>query len=195
VATMQEIQAVMTGFPRTLRWDNFSSVQASRQPPRLALTRSTMNMAAGWGAAMVGGAYRVRRLRISVTFDGMGSWVTAAGRAKASLLQHEQGHLDITGLVARDLAGSILDLMLDEVRFTPATAQAEFQRRITELGQQANALLSRLQSNGNIDGLYDQQTQHGDNGAAQSRWDGIFSRAKLGNPQSFRLGLTMAGIL
>jgi hypothetical protein len=194
VATVQEIQATMTGFPRALRWDMFTPTQSSRQPPRLAHTSSGYSLAATWSAALIDGAYRVRGLRISVALNAAASWATPAARASASLLRHEQGHYDITGLVARDLAGAILDLALEEVNFTQQTALAEFRGRIAELGQQANDTLRRLQSNGGIQGIYDQQTQHGDNVAAQNRWNSIFDQVKQHNPQSFRLRLAMAGI-
>jgi hypothetical protein len=208
MATRQEIQASMSGFPRALMWGQFRQVTNSLSPPHQAQSGSSYSMAGGWRVATENGAYRVRGLRITVSVNGTASWATAAARRDTSLLRHEQGHYDITGLVARDLAIGILDLSLDHdsvaamngagnsVAEHQRLAQREFQRSIDDLGRQASALLGRLQTNPTTraDGLYDRQTRHGLDQGAQLRWDGLFSQAKLGT-QSFRLMLSMAGVL
>jgi hypothetical protein len=208
VATRQEVQAAMSGFPRALMWINFRQVTSSPSPPHQAQSSSSYTVAGGWRVSTVDGAFRVTALRITVTTNTAASWAVAAARGNADLLRHEQGHYDITGLVARDLAIGIVDLSLDIDAVTAMAdagnttadhqryAQREFQRDIDDLGRQATTLLNRLQTNPmtRADGLYDRQTRHGRDKAAQLRRDGLFSQAKL-STRPFRLMLSMAGVL
>jgi hypothetical protein len=208
MATRQEVQAVMSGFPRALMWSSFRQVTSSPSPPHQAQSSSSYTMAGGWRVSTVEGAFRVTGLRITVSTNTAASWAVAAARSNADLLRHEQGHYDITGLVARDLAIGILDLSLDTDAVAAMAgagnstadhqryAQREFQRAIDDLGRQATLLLNRLQTDPitRADGVYDRQTQHGRDRAAQLRWDSLFSQAKL-STQPFRLMLSMAGVL
>jgi len=202
------VQAAMSGFPRALIWSNFRQVTSSPSPPHQAQSSSSYTMAGGRRVSTVDRAFRVAGLRITVSTNTAASWAVAAARSNPDLLRHEQGHYDITGLVARDLAIGILDLSLDTDAVASMTgagnttadhqhyAQREFQRDIDDLGRQATTLLNRLQTNPmtRADCLYDRQTRHGQDKAAQLRWDGLFSQAKL-SAQRFRLMLSMAGAL
>jgi hypothetical protein len=123
------------------------------------------------------------------------------------LLRHEQGHYDITGLVARDLASNLLDLSLDadvvasmlDAGKTAAEhkryVQRRFQQSFDDYSGEAKALLARLQTNPmtHADGIYDTQTQHGLNQVAQAAWDDRFAQMKRSNA-SFALCLTLAGV-
>lgn len=207
MATVQEIHRVLSGFPHNLTWGNFKAVATSPSPPHQAQTASSFSMGS-WRAALEHGAYRVRGFHINVFFNPGTSWVTAAGRANQGLLRHEQGHLDITGLVASDLAGKLLDLSLDasvvaaqkgagntsvqHLRF----AQQQLQRSVDQFGAEARALLAKLQTNPTTgaDGIYDKQTQHGQNANAQATWDARFAHAKRGT-ENFGLSLAMAGLV
>jgi hypothetical protein len=210
MATLQQIQSVLVGFPRDLNWGNFTPVQASRLPPHQAQSASTWSMS-GWRAALDKGAYRVHGLRINVTVNAGASWVVNTARTGANspaLLRHEQGHYDITGLVARDLASSVIDLSLDAdvvaaMNGSGRTAaehlhfvQRGFQRDVDEFGRQARDLLARLQTNpaSGATGLYDRQTQHGTNLALQTSWNTRFATLKR-TTNNFRLALSIEGVL
>ena len=206
MATLQEINAVVSGFPRALSWAQFRPVATSLSPPMLAQTSSSYQMGS-WRVALSGGKYRVQGVRITVSVNANGCWAVNAARNQAALLRHEQGHYDITGLVARDLARSVLDLSLDasvvaalkDAGSTGAEhmryVQRQFQSSIDEYGRQAADLSNKLQTNPATrrDGVYDVQTQHGQNVAAQTRWDALFSQVKASGA-SFRLALAMLGI-
>jgi len=204
VATLAEIQAVMTGFPRNLTWNDFRTVQASPSPPRAAFV-SSVYRTTGWRVALVAGVYRVRGFRVTVSLSSGQSWATSAAKQNAGLLAHEQGHYDITGLIARDLARQVLNLstsaaVVEVITDAGNTAQSrvnymtrEFQRSIDRFGQRAQTLLNRLQSNGAQAGIYDRQTNHGLKAAVQTRWNNMFQRLKREN-EDFDLWLMMSGI-
>jgi hypothetical protein len=205
MATLPEIQAAMTGFPRNLTWNDFRTVGVSPSPPRTAYV-SSIYRTTGWQVALIAGVYRVRGFRVTVSLRPGQSWATSAAKQNNGLLAHEQGHYDITGLVARDLARHVLDLSTDasivdvmtQAGNTPQSRvnymTGEFQQSITRFGQRAQTLLDRLQSNGAQAGIYDRQTNHGLNAAAQTRWDNMFQRLKRDN-EDFELWLLMEGIL
>ena len=207
MATQQEVQAAMSGFPRTLAWANFTPVQTSRNPPHAAQTSATWSMG-GWRPVLQNGVYKVSGARVSVTLNPGQSWAIQSARSNADLLIHEQGHYNITGLVARTVIQRVLDLSYDagliEVVIAAGNTansrmqyvQQQFQTNITRFGQEANAAMARLQTNPvtQQDGLYDVQTGHGLTTAGQSAWNARISRAMSGN-DDFLLLLAMEGLL
>jgi hypothetical protein len=123
-------------------------------------------------------------------------------------LRHEQGHFDITGLVARDLARRVLALSLDadvvaalrdsgnssiqRLRYV----QGVFRRSVAGFGRDASQLLAQLQTDPATgrDGLYDRQTRHGQDRAAQATWNNRLARLQAGN-EDFALFLAMSGVI
>jgi hypothetical protein len=206
VAKSHEVLSVLSGFPRKLTWANFRVVARSPSPPLQALTSSSYHMGS-WRVALEGAAYHVRDFHITVSLAAV-SWATQAAKTNASLLIHEQGHYDITGLIARDLARNLLDLELDAAVVAASKdagvnqaqhlhfAQKELQKSVDEYGRQAAGLLAKLQSNPatRTDGIYDQQTNHGLNQTSQNSWNNRLAHVKQAN-ESFRLSLAMAGVL
>ena len=207
MATLQEIQAAMTGFPRALTWNNFSNVANSPDPPHQASTSARWSMS-GWNVHVVNDEYRVQGARVTVSLNGGGTWATPSAKTSAALLRHEQGHYDITGLVARDLIRKVLDLSfsvdvvaaLRDSGNTPAEHRnymvRQYQTDITRFGGEANALLGRLQTNPatHADGLYDVQTNHSQNAMGQQAWNNRLQRVMSGN-EHFELWLRMEGII
>ena len=206
MATFAEVQAAMTGFPRTLIWDNFRDVSTSLEPPLLAHTSATFALSS-WSVHLAQGVYRVRGARVAVTLNAPGTWATPAAKASTDLRVHEQGHYDFTGLIARDLIRSVLNLSADasvvsvlrDAGNTPADhlryVGRQFTADIARLGREANALLARLNTDPATgrDGLYDTQTNHGDTTAAQDAWNERLSRTKSGDV-NFGLHLMLEGI-
>lgn len=207
MATLSEIRAAMTGFPRTLTWGNFRTVTASPSPPHTAQASASFTMS-GWSVRLANGEYRVHGARVTVALNSADSWATAAARTSQPLLRHEQGHYDITGLIARDLIRSVLNLSYDAavvevLRDAGSTAndrmryvQRSFQADIDRLGREARTLLARLNTDPATgrDGLYDTQTNHSQNTARQQAWNDRLSRAKA-DDVSFGLHLMMEGVI
>jgi len=207
MATLREIQAAMSGFPRNLTWGDFRSVQNSLVPPAQANTAAQW-ATTGWSARVVNGEYRVHGARVNVSIDRHNSWAVPGARTSAALLRHEQGHYDITGLIARDLIRKILDLSLDVVIIgamqgagnTPQQHQnfavRRLQSSINTYVQEANALSAKLQTDPTTraDGIYDVQTNHGQNGNGQAAWNTRLQRMKAGD-EDFELNLAMEGIV
>ncbi len=202
MATLQSIGAVLHGFPYTLRWRDFTEVETSRTPPRKAFTVASLHMT-GWHVGTDDRGFKVQGLSIRVSRIKRSSWAVKS-RETGALLDHEQGHFDITGLIARDLARKVLDLSLSASEVAASKeagttadqhkryAFKQFQKRINGFGKEAAALMNRLQSN-KKDGLYDTDTKHGENQAAQAKWNAFFKRMKT-STEDFDRSLAKSGL-
>jgi hypothetical protein len=138
-----------------------------------------------------------------VALDGRGSWVLSDPAAQtADLLRHEQGHFDITGIIARDLCRDLLSLELDSTiaasvtelvpgrplagNLTPAqllhAAHTYIESEVNRLDREAGALLDQLQSHRDsgvvVDGEYDKDSKHGMDGPGQRKWNDILRQAR-----------------
>ena len=207
MATLDEIKKVLTGFPNDLKWTSFRSVTNSPSPPHQAQAATTYRLSWTGAVSLAKGVYRIAGLSIKVSVNGPGTWAVAAARSNPALLRHEQGHYDITGLAARDMASNLLDLTYDEgvvsalveAGKTAASRKLYVQRQLKaafeQQAAQTKALVGKLQTDPQThqDGIYDVQTQHGVNQAAQTVWDERFARMKLSNT-NFALALTLAGV-
>ncbi len=207
MATLQEIRAAMSGFPRNLSWNDFRSVQNSPSPPMQAQTGARW-ATTGWTVKVVNGEYRVHGARVNVSLDGGNTWAVPGARTSTALLQHEQGHYDITGLIARDLIRKILDLSLDVVVIGAMQAAGNspqqhqnfavqrFRSYIDTYVKEASDLGAKLQTNPvtGADGIYDVQTNHSQNTTGQAAWNARLARIKAGD-ENFELNLAMEGII
>jgi hypothetical protein len=189
MATLQQVGAAVHGFPYALRWLDFAKVKSSKRPPMQAFTRSQLSFNGGH-VALVAGAYVLRGVSVRVSINKKLSWAVGSAETK-SLLNHEQGHFDITGLVARDLIRKVLDLSVSvsELATLPEAGKTaaeqkqyafkKFKNAIKTINQEAAALMDRLQSSRTgVDGAYDAQTKHSQNQAGQERWDKFFKQMK-----------------
>jgi hypothetical protein len=114
-----------------------------------------------------GGKFRLPSFAISVGLNRQNTMVLRTARQTPELLKHEQGHYDLLVLVARALAREWESLEADSV---------------AELGQ----LVSTAQQTHDdraqaVDALYDKETDHSRDRAAQTRWD-LAIAAALGTP-------------
>ena len=207
MATLDEIKNVLTGFPNDLKWTNFRSVKDSPSPPHQAQAATIYRLNWTGAVSLTKGVYRIAGLSIKVSVNGPGTWAVSAARSNPVLLRHEQGHYDITGLAARDMASSLLDLTYDEdvvsalleAGKTAATrklyVQHQFKAAFEEQAARMKALVNKLQTDPqtHLDGVYDTQTQHGVNQKAQTVWDERFAQMKRSNA-NFALALALAGV-
>ncbi len=113
---------------------------------------------------------------IKVEFDRAGSWVsdwvfTQPQSFQDQLLKHEQGHYNLTALVARDL---FVDLMLLKQQTFRTSSEGINAIRPLIAPLQANPHISQR-----ISDLYDSanQTENGYKDAVQTRWDGYIHTA------------------
>jgi hypothetical protein len=182
IPTTAQVVAQVNGFNRMLTWNDFRTVQQSLAPPMEASTSSSYS--ADWdisvpGVLVPGREYSLSNVRAKVIFDQKLSWVVE-GSQSDDLLKHEQGHLDITKIIARDLCRR---LMSEEmvVNLNGQKANDYLMAQANGMMARAQALLLALQSNPvngmRHDGLYDTMTVHGTDSDAQARWTDVFQHA------------------
>jgi predicted secreted Zn-dependent protease len=101
---------------------------------------------------------------ITVSLDKKDNWVVRA-KMLDELLRHEQGHYDITALLARDFDVSIKKISassVDEIRKKVGNLEQEFKRKFNDIQ------ISR----------YDKQTKHGADRSVQEMWEQRISAEK-----------------
>jgi hypothetical protein len=151
----------LTGWPRSIGWADFTEVAVAPdnaheaaqidsraiQPTNVSVERSN-------------GTVRVTAYTVTLSVFRDNSWVVASQKSGA-LLNHEQGHYDITGIVARD--------MVTQIGAARAASARELQEQIQAIIARSAALGERLTN------LYDGDgptgTRHGSHAANQTRWD------------------------
>jgi hypothetical protein len=151
----------LTGWPRSISWDEFSEVAAAPggaaeaaqihseavQPEQVEVDRDN-------------GRFRVSAYTVRVEVVADDSWVVKSQKSSA-LLAHEQGHYDITGLTARD--------MVAQIAAVRAASPQDLQTQVTAIIERTKTLGKRLTD------LYDGDgstgTHHGKHAANQARWE------------------------
>lgn len=203
IPTTAEVQGHLSDYSTPLSWRLFRQVGRSPAPGIKAFTSASYH--ANYSRVeLSGGYYVLRGVRAGVTLNRSEMWVEQSVFARAGaeqdwLLRHEQGHLDISRLIARDLCRSMLSLEIDAevlaaLRGTAgsssqqllASANAQLRDKVRELGRKADALSNELQTTSihgvRNDGLYDRDTRHGDFADPPSRikqqnWNEVFRYA------------------
>jgi|GEM_PF-1622275 len=180
MATQQEVLKHITGHtggvPTQLSWNtHFSQVRQPRIAGRDAFTSATFRASMAFTTkADSKGMIRFQNVSVTVSMDRGASWVVS-GKQTAALLNHEQGHFNITWLAARELCRKLLEYELDTSlrvldaahpgRMTPPTERLPQDFREMERATQRD--IDRL----NL--LYDSKGQafHGVNAQPQTQWD------------------------
>ncbi|MCI0429450.1 MAG: hypothetical protein L0210_02755 [Rhodospirillales bacterium] len=196
MASPKEIQAALIGYPHQLRWDEFKKVDElpdGVQPEHDAGVAMDFKVT-HYGVLWAGGK-ALHKPQVTVVLDSSNTWATDRARTDKKLLAHEQGHFDITGLIARDLAATLLDLQLDpkklEAEMTaPAANPAEHEAKVQRVNRmwkvamnkavdRAQALARKLNNTYSTEGLYDLDTSHGTDRDSQTEWDRMLQHVKL----------------
>ncbi len=169
----------ITGHTLTLTWQDYSGgVPANARMDAYTATsydvRTNYSMRGNRGHQS---DFRLATVSIQVRLDRARMWSRPSAQTP-QLLKHEQGHYDITALAMRDL-DSDLTALLQAGRTFPT--QRDLEQAIANLQQPAVALVNRLQSTAIADGVYDQQTRHSRDAAAQGKWDAALASARA-NP-------------
>jgi hypothetical protein len=195
MATSQEVLQHVTGHtggtPLQLNWQaHFTPVQHPRTPGRSAFTNATFNINLTPPTRPdPDGNFRFHNVHITVNMNRGASWVVN-GQQAAALLNHEQGHYNITWLVMRELCRLLLEDQWDQAVLgatnsgAPRQVRGRFTQDFNRLSQTASAEVDRLNR------LYDQQTNHGLNAPQQAQWDALF-RYVIQNPDSDMTTLLM----
>ena len=170
---------------KTLNWGNFSRRSVTPSPGQrihVALTSVFINPTLPQPTIIPvpGSRPTVYQLNdsvvVKVEFDPAGSWVsdwvfTQSQAFQDQLLNHEQGHYNLTALVARDL---FVDLMLLKGRTFRTSSEGINAIRPIIAPLQTTPHISQRISN-----LYDSnnETKNGYDQTAQQRWDGYIRTA------------------
>jgi hypothetical protein len=159
----------ITGWPRNLTWADFPEV-TSRPGKEVEDARITADADLKWVCSHHGGLFHLTSLTITMRVVPEKTWVVRTLETD-SLLKHEQGHYDIVGLMARDMAKEILEA-----------------RDHTEKG--FNKKLARIRKSyqektDHLNDQYDSATEHSRNRKIQQLWDRQISGAiQAGKPLS-----------
>jgi hypothetical protein len=166
---------------KTLTWDDFQQVE--RDPPAAGETAEAAEIpvsinVSGLGVATIPGSRQrtladTLQVHIQLGRCTVSSWVFARDQAfQDALLNHEQGHYNITALIGRDWFLAMMRLKAN--RYDNAS---DLQRDINDLD---NTIRAKAQP---ATDKYDEDTGRGADSAQQTRWDG-FLRTAFNTPVS-----------
>jgi hypothetical protein len=179
--------SALFGLFKPLTWGNFKG-RPPAGTPWAAMTASNFTVTPG-AFEPVGRKFRMRdELKVTVSFDENTSWRIDMSQWPASLekelLEHEQGHYDITALVARDLFITLMKFKNSEY-----ASQAEGLKNIRDFERiYRENHLKRIQK------AYDDDTGHSQanvftpstnmftppvptKSSTQTKWEGLIAKA------------------
>lgn len=208
MATPREIQEALIGYPRQLRWEDFKTVAELPEDQQEHDAGLAMDFKVTHYGILWQGGKALHKPQVTVYLKD--AWCLERARGDKALLQHEQGHFDITGLIARDLAATLLDLELDKKKLAaemlaPAANPGEHQEKVQRVVKmwkvamnkavdRAWLLVGKLNNSHISEGLYDFDTSHGLDRDMQKEWDGLLLHVRMHN-LNFEKALTQRGWL
>lgn len=147
----------LTGWPKQISWSEFREVvtRPSGETEDAQIDTRTLQPERV-GVAREQGQFRLGNFTVKLNVIRDNSWVVANQKSE-TLLVHEQGHFDITGLVARDLVKALGALRVSTTE--------ELQREVTRLFEAYDAWAKSLSNQ------YDGETNHGRNAIIQAEWE------------------------
>jgi hypothetical protein len=144
--------------PNQLSWSDFQVVQTlpdnSGDDAQVA---PLMPALSNIQVVVKGGVYSLPDLTLRLGLDRTQTMVVQSAQQTAYLLNHEQGHYDITKLTIRAMAGE-----MENVR---ATSAAELGRKVNDVLTRHQRLLDALTKK------YDGDTKNSRDQTAQAAWD------------------------
>ena len=150
----------INGFVRGLSWDDFQGPEGTGDEAAFTKARFDVN----WASTPSGSGLGLTNVIVAVTMVRSESWVRE-GAQTASLLEHEQGHYDITALGARDLDRTLAGVTasnMANLRQAVNNAIARHQREINSVNHQ-----------------FDEATAHGTNAQREQEWIGRIRSAMV----------------
>ena len=166
----------LTGWPRQVLWSEFQEVatRPSGENEDAQIDTQTLQPERV-GVAREQGRFRLGNFAVKVIVIRDNSWVVASQKSD-TLLAHEQGHFDITGLVARDLVKALGALRV--------STTDELQREVSRLFETYDAWAKSLSKQ------YDDETNNSRNAKIQAEWE---ARIRTSIQQGTSLGTAPAG--
>ena len=153
----------LKGWPRTIGWNEFKPLPSRPRGATVAAhIDSNWHNPPGEKFRFVHerNGWRLDNVNLVVVINSHRTWVVR-GQETPELLQHEQGHWDITGLIAREAHQAYEQLRA---------------RTMRELNKQAQRIQAHLQRKSTrLNRKYDDETQHGVNRSAQQKWDSLIA--------------------
>jgi len=188
------LRTSLEGHEETLDWRDFQAdAPAKRSGGDEAQTEVRFGMLYDyeWDNTPTQRGYRVDHVQVTVVVDRAKMWSVKDSRTPA-LLKHEQGHYDIVALIARDLYNELTgwESAKPPKRFRKET---DLKAAADRLARQAKALAARLSGTSSTVGVYDQQTKHMKDAAAQEKWDKALAAARL-NKTTLKTALSGLGL-
>jgi hypothetical protein len=166
----------LIGLFKTLSWTDFSGAPDPKKPALDAFTSPSFNLPVISPVKVQGTTdFEFQdTVVITISMNPRESWkrqanITKKGATYANdLLKHEQGHYDITALIARDLFIEIMQLKGNTYP-TGAAALADLSPILNKFGGKAEKIAV----------IYDsvQQTNHGANSAPQATWNAMIKKS------------------
>jgi hypothetical protein len=191
----------ITGLNLRLNWSDFigqappnrsanqvAFTSALLNAPSFSVTQAYASIGMRVPAAQNDLGFVVNNLQISVTLNRHRMWSVTNAQTPA-LLAHEQGHYDIVALTAFDLFNDLLSPP------TVMTSIVQVTSFVNALNVEAVRRIAAMESSNTVDGLYDQQTNHGLNTVQQAKWDSAFALARPPTGMRFDLALGTQGIM
>jgi hypothetical protein len=171
------VASKLSGLFKTLAWTDFGGTPDPKKPALDAFTSSKFDFPVRQNFVKTPGSSVFRfddSLTIAITMSSTLSWrrtssIQSKGSAYSTdLLKHEQGHYDITALIARDL---FIEVMQLKAKSYPSGAAGD-----NDLKPILNKFAGKAEK---ISKIYDStaETNHGANTTAQARWNKMIERA------------------
>ena len=158
---------------RTLTWNDFQKVNRAAPPPGVIAEAAEIPVdinVAGVSVVNSSGGVRLAdsvQATVQLGRCTVSSWVFNQPQSfQTALLKHEQGHYDLTALIARDWFLALMRLKLQVF----ANAQA-LQKALNDLDAATRKKAQPVIS------LYDSRTTNGTNAQEQAKWDGFIQTA------------------
>ena len=156
-----------------LRWEDFRGpVDPAASAERVAMTAASLSWGYGYGLERGSGRcfYRITNIDVQAIFNRQDSWIRP-GHETHRVLEHEQGHFDVTQLFKLKLEALTRELI--GVRRACEGASVEEASDFTEreARRAVSAVADRIWSEHvTAQEAYDDQTHHGTQGDAQRAW-------------------------
>jgi hypothetical protein len=177
---MATLRTALEGHDLSLGWNDFqAAVPANRAQGEAAFAEARFDLAYDYDYDTENATegYRVNHVLVRVTLHRDLMWAVASART-ADLLRHEQGHYDIVALLARDLYNELTgwNSAKPPKRFRK---DADLKRAVERWRRGTKSLVAHVGGAGENVGVYDKQTNHGQDAKAQGGWDKSFADARM----------------
>lgn len=143
-------------WPSKVSWSQFKKLNTRPRGFKEDARIEGTWVGSGFRPTRDGSRWKLGGISLRVKLDRKATWVVRGAPTKY-LLQHEQGHWDILGLVVREYHAALEVLRADEH---------------TEFGDLVAAEEEKFQAKGDrLEKRYDKETKHSLDKAAQARWN------------------------